>query len=79
MLSPENAEFMKAKAADWLMAGLQKSLDPVTDEKGWISEADAYRLLGVEESPKGRVFPAGKDSQRNRLPLPCHWKLLSIL
>lgn len=49
LLSPENAEFMKAKAADRLMAELQKGLDSVTDEKDWISEVDAYRVLGVEE------------------------------
>lgn len=49
LLSPKNAEFMRAKAADRLMAELQKGLDSVADEKDWVSEADAYRLLGVEE------------------------------
>ena len=49
LLSPENAEFMKAKAADRLMAELQKGLESVADEKDWVSEADAYRLLGVEK------------------------------
>ena len=49
LLSPENAEFMKAKAVDRLMAELQKGLDSADGEAGWVSESDAYRLVGVEE------------------------------
>lgn len=49
LLSPENAEFMKAKAVDRLMAELQKGLDSADGEEGWVSESDAYRLVGVEE------------------------------
>ena len=49
LLSPENAEFMKAKATDRLMLELQKGLDSVSDEEDWISEDAAYRLLGIEE------------------------------
>lgn len=49
LLSPENAEFMRAKAADRLMAELQKGLDSADGEEGWVSESDAYRLVGVEE------------------------------
>ena len=48
LLSPENTEFMKAKATDRLMLELQKGLDSVSDED-WISEADAYALLGADE------------------------------
>ena len=49
LLSPENAEFMKAKAADRLMAELQRGLESTDWEEGWVSESDAYRLVGVGE------------------------------
>ena len=49
LLSPENTEFMKAKAADRLMHELQKGLDSAIDKEDWIAEDDAYRLLGIEE------------------------------
>ena len=49
LLSPENEAFMKAKAANRLMAELQRGLDSVQGETDWIDEADAYRMLGVEK------------------------------
>ena len=48
LVSPENAEFMKAKAAAQLMAELQKGLDSA-DNAGWISEDEAARILGVTD------------------------------
>lgn len=48
LASPENAEFMKAKAAKMLMSELQKGFESA-EEKGWISEEDADRILGVSE------------------------------
>ena len=49
LLSPENEAFMKAKAANRLMAELQSGLDSVQGETDWVDEADAYRMLGVEK------------------------------
>lgn len=49
LLSPDNAEYMKTKAVSRLMAELQKGLDSVKTEADWVSEDDAYRLLGVDE------------------------------
>ena len=49
LLSPENEAYMKAKAAARFNAELQKGLDSVKAETDWIDEADAYRMLGVEE------------------------------
>jgi DNA-damage-inducible protein J len=49
LLSPENAEYMKAKAVARLMAEIQKGWDSVKKESDWVSEDDAYRMLGVEE------------------------------
>lgn len=49
LLSPENEAFMKAKAANRLMAELQRGLDSVQGESDWVDEADAYRMLGVEK------------------------------
>lgn len=49
LLSPENAEFMKAKAAAQLMAEIQKGWDSVSEESDWIDEDDIYSQLGVEK------------------------------
>lgn len=49
LLSPENSEYMKAKATARLMAEIQKGWDSVTSESDWVSEDEAYRMLGVDE------------------------------
>lgn len=49
LLSPENAEYMKAKAVMRLNAELQKGWDSVKRESDWVSEEDALRLLEVEK------------------------------
>lgn len=49
LLSPDNVEYMKAKATARLAAELQKGWDSVKTESDWVSEEDAYRLLGVDE------------------------------
>lgn len=49
LLSPENAEYMRSKAVSRLMAEVQRGWDSVQSESDWVSEEDAYRLLGVEE------------------------------
>lgn len=49
LLSPDNAEYMKAKATARLACELQKGWDSVHNESDWVSEDDAYRLLGVEK------------------------------
>ena len=49
LLSPENAEYMKAKAVARLMTEIQKGWDSVKKESDWVSEDDAYRMLGVDE------------------------------
>lgn len=49
LLSPENAEYMRTKAIARLNAELQKGWDSVKSESDWVSEADALRLLEVEE------------------------------
>lgn len=49
LLSPENSEYMKAKATARLMAEIQKGWDSVSSEADWLSEEDAYRMLGVDE------------------------------
>ena len=48
LASPENEEYMKAKAMRRLMAEVQKGWDSA-ERDGWVSEEDAYRLLGVDE------------------------------
>lgn len=48
LLSPENSEYMKAKAAAYLMEEVQKGWDSVRTESDWVSEDDAYRMLGAE-------------------------------
>lgn len=47
LASPENEEYMKVKAMRRLMAEVQKGWDSA-EKDGWVSEEDAYRLLGVE-------------------------------
>ena len=44
LLSPENGEYLKAKATARLMAEIQAGWDSAEAE-GWVSENDAYRLL----------------------------------
>ena len=48
LASPENEAYMKAKAMRRLMTEVQKGWDSV-EERGWVSEEDARRLLEVEE------------------------------
>lgn len=48
LLSPENAEYLKAKAAQRLMAEIQSGWDSVKSDGDWISEEDAYRLLEAD-------------------------------
>ena len=48
LASPENEEYMKAKAMRRLMAEVQKGWDSA-ERDGWVSEEDAYRLLGIDE------------------------------
>ena len=49
LLSPENAEYMKAKAAARLKTEIQRGWDSVQTETDWVDEKEAYRMLGVEE------------------------------
>ncbi len=49
LLSPENSEYMKVKATARLMAEIQKGWDSVADGSDWVSEEEAYRMLGSEE------------------------------
>ena len=48
LVSPENEAYMKAKAMRRLMDEAQQGWDSA-EKEGWVSEEDAYRLLGVEE------------------------------
>ena len=48
LASAENEAYMKAKAMRRLMSEVQKGWDSA-EKDGWVSEEDAYRLLGVEE------------------------------
>ena len=48
LASPENEAYMKAKAMRRLMTEVQKGWDSV-EERGWVYEEDARRLLEVEE------------------------------
>ncbi len=47
LASPENEVYMKAKAMRRLMAEVQQGWDS-SERDGWVSEEDAYRVLGVE-------------------------------
>lgn len=49
LLSPENSEYMKAKATARMMAEIQKGWDSVQSNADWVSEEEAYRMLGVDE------------------------------
>lgn len=48
LVSPDNQEFMKAKATKILMAELQKGIDS-GEKYGWVSKEDAFRILEVDE------------------------------
>lgn len=48
LASPENEAYMKTKAMRRLMAEIQQGWDSA-EKDGWVSEEDAYRLLGVDE------------------------------
>lgn len=48
LLSPENAEYLKAKSVARLMAEIQNGWDSVKSDSDWISEEDAYKLLEVD-------------------------------
>lgn len=48
LVSPENEAYMKDKAMRRLMAEVQQGWDSA-EKDGWVSEEDAYRLLGVDE------------------------------
>ena len=48
LVSPENEAYMKDKAMRRLMAEIQRGWDSV-EKDGWVSEEDAYRLLGVDK------------------------------
>ena len=48
LLSPENAEYLKAKSIHRLMAEIQSGWDSVKSDNDWISEEDAYKLLEVD-------------------------------
>lgn len=48
LASPENAEYLKAKAMRRLLDEVQKGWDSV-EGTGWVSEEDAYRQLGAGE------------------------------
>lgn len=48
LASPENEAYMKDKAMRRLMAEIQRGWDSA-EKDGWVSEEDAYRLLGVDE------------------------------
>lgn len=48
LLSPENAEYLKAKSAARLMAELEAGWDSVKTDADWVSEEDAYKLLEAD-------------------------------
>lgn len=48
LLSPENAEYLKAKSVQRLMEEVQKGWDSVKNETDWIAEEEAYALLEAE-------------------------------
>ena len=48
LLSPENAEYLKAKSVQRLMAEVQKGWDSVKTEADWVGEAEVYALLEAE-------------------------------
>lgn len=48
LLSPENAEYLKAKSAARLMAEIQTGWDSVKSDSDWVSEEEAYKLLEAD-------------------------------
>lgn len=48
LLSPENAEYLKAKSVARLMAEIQAGWDSVKTDADWVSEEEAYRLLEAD-------------------------------
>ena len=48
LVSPENEAYMKDKAMRRLMAEIQRGWDSAEKDE-WISEEDAYRLLGADK------------------------------
>ena len=48
LVSPENEAYMKDKAMRRLMAEVQQGWDSA-EKDGWVSEENAYRLLGVDK------------------------------
>ena len=46
LASPENEEYIKAKAMQRLMAEVQKGWESA-EKDGWVSEEEAYKLLGL--------------------------------
>ena len=48
LLSPEYTEYLTAKPATYRMEEVQKGWDSVRTESDWVSEDDAYRMLGAE-------------------------------
>ena len=48
LVSPENEAYMKDKAMRRLMAEIQRGWDSA-EKNGWVSEEDAYRLLGADQ------------------------------
>lgn len=45
LLSPENAEYLKVKSVQRLMAEVRRGWDSVETETDWIGEKEAYALL----------------------------------
>lgn len=48
LLSPENAEYMKSKAAAWLMAELDKGWRSA-EEGGWLTLEEVESQLGLTD------------------------------
>ena len=46
LASPENEEYIKAKAMQRLMAEVRKGWESA-EKDGWVSEEEAYKLLGL--------------------------------
>lgn len=46
LASPENEEYIKVKAMQRLMAEIQKGWESA-EKDGWVSEEEAYKLLGL--------------------------------
>lgn len=47
LASPENEAYLRAKAVRRLMEEVQRGWDSA-EKEGWVSEEEAYRLLGKE-------------------------------